>query len=89
MSLKTTVEKIILEVVKKLSEIFNGEINRFEAFILSLTDAASYTTKTGKLLQQLMPNLRHITCICHGLYNLCETIRGIGFNVNDIICFRF
>ncbi len=84
---KTTSEKINLEVVKKLTEIFNGEINRFEDIILLLTDAAPYAIKTGKLLQQLMPNLRHVTCICHGLHNLCETIRGINFNVNDLISF--
>ncbi len=58
-----------------------------QKIILLLSDAAPYAIKAGKMLKQIVPQLKHITCICHGIHNLCETVRNINKNVDRLISF--
>lgn len=39
----------------------------------------------GRLLKALYPRMLHVTCIAHGLHNLCEEIRDSFDDVNDFI----
>ena len=54
---------------------------------LLLSDGASYAIKTGNMLKTLIPDLKHVVCVCHGLHNLCETLRNDCGNVDTIISF--
>lgn len=50
-----------------------------------LTDAARYMKKAGKNLKTSYPNMIHLTCLAHGLHNLCETIREQFNDVDKLI----
>ncbi len=50
-----------------------------------LSDAAPYMKLCGKNLQPFYPQLLHVTCLAHGLHRLCETIRELFPEVNDLI----
>lgn len=43
---------------------------------LFLTDGAAYCLKAGRGLKQMFPNLLHVTCLCHGLNHVAETVRA-------------
>lgn len=49
-----------------------------------LSDQAPYMMKAGKLLKELFPNLKHISCIIHGSNRVCEFIKD-KFDVNKLI----
>lgn len=61
----------------------------FEASLLKLllTDAAAYMLKSGKDLKVFYPALIHVTCIAHAFHRLCETIRVMFPEVNDLISY--
>lgn len=50
-----------------------------------ISDQASYMLKSGKGLKQLFPNLKHVTCLIHGLNRVCEFIKDNYDNVNKLI----
>ncbi len=39
------------------------------------------------MLKQVIPDLKHITCLCHGLHNLCETIREKIWKTDRLIAY--
>jgi hypothetical protein len=84
---KTNSEKINFKILNILNIIFNKDTNKFRQVNLLLSDAAPYAIKVSVLLKSLIPNLKHITCICHGIHNLCETIRNTCFRTDKIISF--
>ena len=54
-------------------------------FKLLLTDKASYMLLLGTKLKSQFQNLKHITCLCHALHNLCETIRNNFKKVKSVM----
>jgi hypothetical protein len=39
------------------------------------------------MLKEIIPGLKHVTCICHALHNLCETIRNNSPALNKVVAF--
>ena len=54
-------------------------------FMLLRSDAAPYMMVAGTILKQLYPNLFHVTCIAHLLYNRAEKVRTRFPNVDAVI----
>ena len=50
-------------------------------FKLLLSDKASYMLSLGSKLKLQFQQIKHVTCLCHALHNLCETIRKDHKNV--------
>jgi hypothetical protein len=50
-----------------------------------ISDQAPYAVKVGKLLKEIIPGLKHVTCICHMLHRLCEEIRGRCGKLNFVV----
>lgn len=44
-------------------------------FKLLISDKAAYAVKVGKLLKSIYPEMKHITCLCHGLHNFASFIK--------------
>ena len=41
--------------------------------------------KSGRVLKVFYPTLLHITCLAHGLYRVCESLREMFPEVNDLV----
>lgn len=54
-------------------------------FLLLLSDAAPYMVKAGKAILEFNPKITHVTCAAHGLHRVCETIRLLFDDVNQLI----
>lgn len=68
------------EAVDELGKEFKkGQI------LLLLSDAAPYMVKAGKAILEFNPQITHVTCAVHGLHRVCETIRIIFDDVNQLI----
>lgn len=50
-----------------------------------ISDQAAYMLKSGRGLKQLFPNLKHVTCLIHGLNRVCEFIKDNYDDVNKLI----
>jgi hypothetical protein len=81
---KTNSETINQELINCLTKLYSGEI-KYNKIKLLLSDQAPYALKTGKLLKGLIPELKHVTCLCHLLHRLCEKIRMMCPKTNYII----
>lgn len=57
----------------------------YEKVWFLLSDQAPYMLKAGKGLKQLFPNLKHVTCLIHGLNRVCEFIKDNYDDVNKLI----
>ncbi len=84
---KTTSENINAAILEKFHQFFENDLSRLQHIKLLLTDAAPYAIKAGKMLKCIIPKLYHLTCVCHALHNLSETIRDTNQNVDKIITF--
>ncbi len=82
---KVNADSVTSAIIKKFAEFFNNDMLKFEKIKLLLSDAAPYAIKAGKILKELFPDLKHITCLCHGLHNLCETIRNTYCDVDRFV----
>jgi hypothetical protein len=58
-----------------LIKLHAGSI-KFEKVKMIISDQAPYEVKVVNLLKEIIPGLKHVTCICHMLHRLCEEIRG-------------
>ncbi len=85
---KTNSEIINNEIFNRFLKFFNYNLDNFKKITILLSDAAPYKIKTRKLLSQAIPKLKHVTYLCHGLHNLCETIREENWRVDKLICFN-
>lgn len=54
-------------------------------FKLLISDKASYCLKVGKMLKIIYPDMKHVTCLCHGLHNFAELIRNRCPTINKFI----
>ncbi len=84
---KTNSENIVSEIIDRVVNFLKSDIKVLQKIRLLLSDGAPYAIKTGKVLKELIPNLKHITCICHALHNLAETIRDQNKIVDDAVVF--
>lgn len=57
----------------------------YEKLWLLISDQASYMLAAGKGLKQMFPNMKHVTCIVHGLNRVCELIKDRNKLVNKLI----
>lgn len=53
--------------------------------LLLVTDAASYMLKAGEYLKVLYPNMKHLTCLVHGIHRVAEEVRDIFPAVDKFI----
>lgn len=81
---KTNNTTIQQGVHKAFSALYGSELP-FEKLWLLLSDQASYMVKAGKGLKQMFPNMKHVTCIVHGLNRVCESIKDRNDLVNTLI----
>lgn len=80
----TASEIIILHVNHTIQNLFVNPKSSLN-FKLLLTDKASYCLKLGKPLKTIYANMLYVTCIFHGLHNLCETLRKKCFTLDLFI----
>ncbi len=85
--LKVNVVSVNSQIIAKLSNFFNNDLLKLQKIKLLLSDAAPYAIKAGKALKELIPSLKHVTCLCHGLHNLCETIRDSNSDLDKFVAF--
>jgi hypothetical protein len=64
-------------------KLHEGQIN-YDKIKLVLSDQVPYAIKVGKLLKDLIPGLKHVTCLCHPIHRLCEEIRCRCKKLNHI-----
>jgi hypothetical protein len=84
---KTNSKNTNLEILQALKFLYDGDTRLYSKVKLLLSDGARYARKAGVLLKNFIPNLKHVTCSCHALHNLCETIRSDCSNVNLLVSF--
>ncbi|XP_018496379.1 uncharacterized protein LOC108864709 [Galendromus occidentalis] len=53
--------------------------------LLFVTDGASYMKSAAQCLRVLFPKMIHVTCVVHGLHRLCEEIRVLFPQVDNLI----
>ena len=82
---KTNSENINIEILDLINSLYNSNPRKFINVKLLLSDRASYALKVGTMLKSFIPDLKHVTCICHALHNLCETICDQNNLVNKLI----
>ena len=57
----------------------------YNRILLLISDAAAYMKATYNSLKVLYPKMIHITCLAHGLHNICEKVRYAFPTVNALI----
>lgn len=57
----------------------------YEKVWFLISDQAPYMMKAGTGLKQLFPNLKHVSCLIHGLNRVCEFIKDKFDEVNKLI----
>lgn len=67
-------ETVQQAITGALHRLFGSDLN-YRRVRLFLTDGAAYCLKAGRGLKDVFPNLLHVTCICHGLNRVAETVR--------------
>lgn len=75
----------ISQFVNSSMRLLWSDENFEERILLLVTDAAAYMLKAGKNLKIFYPNLKHITCVVHGLHRVAEEVRANFPNVNRLI----
>ncbi|KAG0441964.1 hypothetical protein DMUE_0656 [Dictyocoela muelleri] len=71
-------------ILKSLYDFIGLEFDH-KRIRLIISDQAASAKCTGKLLKELFPNLKHVTCLCHALHNVSEKIKDKSLRVNKII----
>ena len=41
--------------------------------------------KAGRDLKALLPSLVHVTCVAHGVHQVCEQVKDMFEDMNDLI----
>jgi hypothetical protein len=84
---RTNFETVNMEILNALNNLYNNDCTKYENIAHVLSNGASYALKAGRVLKQIIPGLKHVTCLCHGLHNLCETFRNNSKKCNEFVCF--
>lgn len=77
----TTVQQGLL---KATTTLYGANIP-FERVRFLITDQAPYMIKAGKGLKVLFPNLKHVSCLVHGLNRVSEVIKDRSLLANIFI----
>lgn len=75
------------ELLECINWMFSNMVSDYDKLKLLVSDGAPYAIKAGNMLKEIIPNLKHVVCLCHNLHNLCETIRSHSPNVNSVVVF--
>lgn len=75
----------LVQSVTNAFMILQPEGIRYEKVLLLLTDAAPYMKLAGNTLCGIYQKLIHLTCLAHGVHNVCEEIMKIYGNVNSLV----
>ena len=60
-------------------------LESIETFCLLLSDAAKYVAAADATLKSLYPNLFHVTCVAHLLYNFAIKVKSHLEDVDQLI----
>ncbi|KAF9761650.1 hypothetical protein NGRA_2489 [Nosema granulosis] len=66
-----------------MSELHDRSLD-FQKLCLIVSDAATYAIKPFLILNNIFSNLKHVICLSHLLYTLCEKVRSVSENSNFI-----
>lgn len=83
--LKKTNSSSIAQCVNDALSILWPDGIKYERLLLLVTDAAPYMKAAGRTLCDLYPKLTHVTCVAHGLHNVCEYLMVQYKDVNRLI----
>jgi len=83
--LKNQKSSTIVQTVNNALNILWPEGVKYDKVLLLITDAALNMKSAGQTLCQTYPKLIHITCLAHGLHNICEYLMVLYTNVNRLI----
>lgn len=75
------------KIISILNQVTNNNSNQYKRCLMTTTDRAPNAVACGKLLKQIIPSVKHVTCLCHALHNLCEVIRNSNSHLNDFASF--
>ncbi len=84
---KTNSKNVNFQIIQLLNILYNNVTSKYTNIKLLLSDRAPYALKAGTLLKDVIPGLKHVTCLCHALHNLAESIRASAKTVNKIVSF--
>ena len=62
-----------MSIMTALSILWPNGI-KYDRVLLFLSDAAPYMDKTAEKMKEIFPKILHLTCLCHGLNNVCQFI---------------
>jgi hypothetical protein len=71
--------------IKKWTHVIWPAGIQYNKVLLLVTDAAAYMKKAGKALVVTYPKMVHVTCLAHGLHNVCDEIRKTQSAANSLI----
>ncbi|KAG0436027.1 hypothetical protein DMUE_4420 [Dictyocoela muelleri] len=71
---KSNADNVLKKVLNIVSSFPDGNISKTKIKLV-LSDMAPYALKELRLLKDVLPSLKHITCIAHMLHLVCETLR--------------
>lgn len=72
---------LFLDSIKLLEDSFEAETQ----ILLLGTDGVTYMLLFGKTIKDIYPKIIHVTCLDHGFHRLCETVRILYSDVNELI----
>ncbi|KAG0438495.1 hypothetical protein DMUE_3053 [Dictyocoela muelleri] len=71
---KTNADNVLKEVLNIVSSFSDRNISKSKIKLV-LSDMATYSLKAGRLSKDVLPSLKHITCIAHMLHLVSETLK--------------
>lgn len=83
--LERTNNTTVQQAVNKACAILYGSEIPYEKVWFLITDQAPYMLKAGRGLKEMFPNLKHLTCLIHGLNRVCDLIKENNDVVNKFI----
>lgn len=78
-----TISVFVMDTLKNMwGESYDYKIGN--VLVLS-TDGVAYMLLSGRILKTYLPNLKHVTCLAHGLNRVAEKIRSLYPDVDLLI----
>lgn len=71
---KTNADTVMAEIMNVVTALCEGNLMGSKLKLV-VSDMAAYALKAGRMLKQILPNIKHVTCLAHMLHLLCETLR--------------
>lgn len=72
--LEHTNNTTVQQAINKACVVLYGSEIPYQKLWFLISGQAPYMIKAGKGLKQMFPNLKHITCLIHGLNRVCEFV---------------